>query len=847
LKRLILIDGNSFCYRAFYAIRNLSTSKGVPTNAVYGFITMLNKIIKEQKPDYLAIAFDLKEPTFRHKKYEDYKIHRKPMPDELVEQMPRIKEVAGAYGFATYELAGYEADDILATIAKKISGKGLEVCIVTGDKDILQFVDENIKVLSPHKDDLIYNTEKVRERYGVDPAQIVELISLMGDSSDNIPGVPGIGEKTAVKLIQEFSTLENLMNNLSEVKREHLRKTLEENKKSAILSKELATVDINVPIKFDLDSMHVDRPDEKRLYELFKELEFKRLLKEFAPGGAEETGADYKLITEEKDFQKLLKQLGKLDEFAFDMETTSADPVIAEPVGVSFCWKSAQAYYVPMGKNRGIKDVLKRLKPILEDPDIKKIGQNIKYEKIILSRKSIALKGISFDTMVAAYILNPSKPSYSLDNLALEFLDYKKISIEELIGKGKNQITMDEVDLDKVCQYGCEDSDITFRLKGILEDKLEQKGLQELFANVELPLIDVLADMELDGVSIDTKLLQEMSKRMASQLEKLQKKIHEIAGCEFNINSPKQLSVILFEKLELPVIKKTKTGFSTDEGVLQTLAVQHALPATILEFRQLSKLKSTYVDALPALINPATGRVHTSFNQTVAATGRLSSSQPNLQNIPIKTEAGRSIRRAFVPSSAKNILLSADYSQIELRILAHLANDENMKEAFRQNRDIHAHTASLIFDVEEDGVDNDMRASAKTVNFGIVYGISSYGLARELGIRPAEAKNFIDAYFERYPSIREYFQDKIEQARSEGLVTTLLNRRRYIPEINSSQITIRQFAERTAVNTPIQGTAADLIKLAMINIQKALKDEGFASRMILQVHDELVLMSPRMK
>ncbi len=845
MDKLFLIDGNSFCYRAFYAIRDLSTSKGEPTNAIYGFTTMLSKIIKDYNPQYLAIAFDLKEPTFRHKRYKEYKIHRKPMPDDLVSQIPTIKEVLSCYGYAIYEKPGFEADDILATIVKKMKKETIEVCIITGDKDTLQLVGEHVRVLNPHKDNLLYDAETVKEHFGVKPSQISELLSLMGDASDNIPGVPGIGEKTAVSLINEFGTVKDIYRNLARVKKEHIRKTLEANTEKLELSKELTTMDSDVPIEVDLDSMRIGEPDTNRLYDLFKRLEFKNLAREFIPHASENKNHDYKLITQEKDFQSLLNKLKKADEFTFDFETTSRNPTVAKIVGISFCLKEAESFYVPVMGKKIIKNALKELKPIFEDPGIKKIGQNIKYEKIILKKEKIDLKGIIFDTMLASYLLNPSEFRHDLDSLALEFLDYKKISIDELIGKGKKQLRMDEVDIEKVCEYGCEDSDITFRLKNILLPKLEQKNLYKLFLDVELPLVDVLADMELDGVCIDVEFLKKMSGEMTERLNTLEKDIYEIAGCEFNINSPKQLSEVLFVKLKLPVIKKTKTGASTDASVLGRLALEHALPKAILEYRELSKLKSTYIDALPELINQETGKVNASFNQAVTATGRLSSSEPNLQNIPIKTDVGKKIRKAFIPSFKNGVILSADYSQIELRILAHLSNDETLIDAFNRDADIHTFTASLIFDCEELDVSKKMRSQAKTVNFGIVYGMSPYGLSRELEIPPDEAKQFIDAYFERYPKVYEYMKEQIELARDEGYVCTMLNRRRYIQEINSKNQNIRMFAERTAINTPIQGSAADIIKMAMIKIHSELKKKKLKCMMVMQVHDELVFDLPR--
>jgi DNA polymerase-1 len=843
-KRLFLIDGNSFCYRAFYAIRPLSNSKGQSTNAVYGFVTMLNKLIKDNTPDMLAVAFDLKGPTFRHKKYEEYKIHRKPMPDELVGQMPIIKKVVAGYNIPIYEMEGYEADDLLATLAKKAESHGMETYIVTGDKDALQLVNDHIKICNPQKDNQIIDEAKVRETFGVGPDRIPDIMALMGDATDNIPGVPGIGEKTAVELVKEFGSLDNLLKNIDKVKGESKKKTLRENEKLAILSRELAVVDVHVPINMDFKELELKAPDQSKLLELFKELEFKSMIKEFTPKG--ELKSTYELIDTEKKLAKLVRELKELREFAFDFETTSVTAMLAELVGVSFSWKIGEAFYVPVNKYHRLQEVLDALKPVFEDRKIKKIGQNIKYEYIVLRNYGIRLAGEIFDTMVASYLLNPSKFNHNLEDISIEYLGHKLTTpIEELIGKGKNAITMDKVDVDKVCAYCCEDSDVTYRLKKILEKEIADKGLDELFYKVEMPLTEVLAIMERNGVSLDTQFLAELSAEMEKKLEKLTKKIYELAGEEFNINSPKQLSAILFDKLKLPVIRKTKTGISTDEDVLRKLAPSHKLPQSLIEYREFSKLKSTYVDSLPELINPKTGKIHTSFNQTVTATGRLSSSEPNLQNIPIKTEEGRRIRKAFIPSSKDNVLLSADYSQIELRILAHLSGDRQLVKAFKDGLDIHTFTASLVFGVEEKSVTSEMRGMAKTVNFGIVYGMSPYGLSQSLNIEVDKAKDFIDSYFNRYPDVKRYMDGLIDEARKQGFVTTILGRRRYIPEINSPEMRIRQFAERTAVNTPIQGSAADVIKIAMIAISERLEKERLETRMTLQVHDELVFDVPK--
>jgi DNA polymerase-1 len=836
-KKFFVIDGNSFCYRAFYAIRHLSNSKGQPTNAIYGVITMIKKIIKEESPDMLAVTFDLKGPTFRHEKYKEYKITRKPMPDDLVSQMDYIKKVIAAYNIPIYELQGYEADDILATLASKAREKGIDTFIVTGDKDALQLVGPHVKVYSPHKDGMIYGEREVRERFGVSPEKITDLMALMGDNSDNIPGVPGIGEKTAVELMREFGSLDNLLENTQKIKSESRRKKITASRELAILSRELATVKEDVPIEIKFEELNLKEPDGETLAGLFKELEFRNLLADFAPGRRYK-GA-WRLVDNKDDFTRMLDELRRAGRFAFDFETTHYDPMKARPVGVSFCRKEGEASYVPFNALEGMseEDVLRGLKPIFENAKIKKIGQNIKYDALILKNLGITVNGIEFDTMVASYLLNPSKSRHNLGDMALEHLGRSIGSIEELIGKGKKAITMDRVPVARARDYCCEDSDTAFTLAGVLGEKLKERGLHDLFTKLEIPLVSVLARMEYWGVEIDADYLNALSRSMEKDIARLARKIHKLAGEEFNIKSPKQLRVILFDKLKMPVVKRTKTGPSTDEEVLRTLSRAHELPKEVLRHRELSKLKSTYADNLPALINERSGRIHTSFNQTVTATGRLSSSEPNLQNIPIKTPAGKEIRQAFVAGKG-SVLLSADYSQIELRILAHLSGDENLISAFKEERDIHTFTASLIYGTSEEDVIEEMRNAAKTVNFGIIYGMSAYGLARDLGIEAQEAARFIDAYFARYPRIKGYLSGRVEAARETGFVTTILGRRRYIPEIKSSNASVRNFAERTAVNAPIQGSAADLIKLAMIDIDKSL--DALGARMILQVHDELV-------
>ncbi|MBL7158063.1 MAG: DNA polymerase I [Candidatus Omnitrophica bacterium] len=837
-KKAFFIDGNSFCYRAFYAIRHLSNSKGQPTNAIYGFVTMIKKIISKEKPDFLAVAFDLKAPTFRHKKYEKYKITRKPMPDELISQMPYIKSVLKAYNIPIYELAGYEADDILATLAKKSEENGLETFIATSDKDALQLITPHVKVYNPQKEGAICGENEVKARFGFGPERITDFMALMGDTSDNIPGVPGIGEKTAIELMRKFKSLDELLKNSKNIENESRRRKIEESVELALLSKELVTLKKDVPLEIKMEDLCLKAANEKELLALFRELELRSFIKDVA--SKKDPCGKYYLADTAAAFNKLAGELEKAKAFAFDFETTHYDPMIASAVGVSFAWKENEAHYVPFNALSGIgrEDVLRRLKSVFEKSSIKKIGQNIKYDMLILRNLGIEVCGIGFDTMVAAYLLNPSKSNHNLNEISIEYLDRSITPIEELIGKGKHAITMNEVEVSKVRDYCCEDSCVTFKLRGILEKKLAEKDLDSLFYEVEVPLIDVLSDMEFSGIAIDEKYLETLSKEMEKDIAKLEKCIYTLAGEEFNVNSSKQLQVILFQKMKLPVIKKTKTGASTDEEVLRALSEKDKLPAEILKYRALAKLKSTYVDSLPGLVNPKTGRIHTSFNQTVTATGRLSSSNPNLQNIPIKTELGRKIRKAFIAPKKSRIILAADYSQIELRLLAHFSGDKVLIDAFKEERDVHAFTASLIYGVSEKEVTKEMRQAAKTVNFGIVYGMSPYGLSKDLGIDVREASKFIDAYFERYPSVKGYLESKVDQARRDGYVTTILGRRRYIPEIKSPNVAMRNFAERTAVNTPLQGSAADLVKLAMISIYKKIK--GTEAKMILQVHDELV-------
>ncbi len=845
--RLLLIDGQSFCYRAFYAIRELTNSKGEPTNAIYGFVTMLRKLIREEAPNYLAICFDRKEPTFRKARYEAYKAHRKPMPDELVEQMPHIKEFVHAYRIPIFELPGHEADDLLGTIARKAEKSGLEVVIVTGDKDMLQLVNDQVKILNTYKEEIL-DRGSVAERFGgLGPERVPDVMSLSGDASDNIPGVPGIGEKTAVELIREFGSLDDLYRNLDQIKGAARKKTLQENEQIARLSKDLATIDCHVPIEFDFEAMKVKSPDEERLSEFFRRFEFRSLLKELTPAGeTEQEERKYHLITTEEKLKQLVAHMTKAKAMALDTETTSPEPTRAHLVGISVSLKPFEAYYIPIAsehhQGKGLSwSIAKRLlKPVLESETITKYGQNAKYDLIVFKRHGIEVGGLRFDTMVASYLVNPLKLNHNLDDIAFEYLGIKKIDIESLIGSGKKEISMDQVPLERVSEYACEDADCVMRLAEPLQKLLEVHQLTELFERLEMPLVSVLAEMELNGVAIDRELLAEISEKLGRDLDRLTSQIYKEAGEEFNINSTKQLSDILFTKLKLPVIKRTKTGYSTDADVLERLALSYGLPKLLLEYREKMKLKSTYVDALPDLLHPDTHLIHTSFNQTTTSTGRLSSSEPNLQNIPIKTEIGRQIRRAFRPRAKGRKILSADYSQVELRVLAHFSEDPNLMKAFHEDLDIHQFTATLLYNTAPENVTREMRNAAKTINFSIVYGVSAFGLAQGLSISISEAQAFIDSYFERYAKVKQYLDDQKEEARKHGFLKTILGRRSYFPDINSHNPNRRQFAERAAINAPIQGSAADIIKLAMIEIQNELKRKKFDSLMILQVHDELV-------
>ena len=801
-KSLFLIDATAFCYRAFYALSGLSTSAGQPTNAVYGFLNILNKILKEQKPDYLICCFDVSRDTFRLAKFAQYKMQRSEMPDDLSSQIPIIKEIVSAYGIPISEKKGFEADDVIAELARKGSAKKMRVTIVSSDKDILQLVDSRISVFNPYKDDgVLYDVEKVKELFGVSPKMTADIIALMGDVADNIPGVPGVGEKTAGKLIFEFGSLDKLLKNVAKVKPDKIREAILGHLERVKLNRELINLNEQVGMELDLKKAKLGQPDYKELGRIFKRLEFKSLLKELPDMQDEipEVKLHNSNPAELKDLLKHTEELSLYGDKKEDLSFAIEDKIFS-------------------GQSSG-----EELNTAISNGRIKKTGYDLKKLKVSLFKQGLILNGLDFDVMIAAYLLNPSRSSYALTDLALENLS-EFIREESLEAKKALSLVI--------------------KLKPMLRAALEEKGLLQLFVELEMPLVSVLSQMEQEGIKLDLKLLKELSRDIEKRLIKLIADIYEVSGTQFNINSPKQLGQVLFEKLALPVIKKTKTGPSTDEEVLRRLSEKHALPALLLEYRQLTKLKNTYVDALPKLVDPETGKVHTSFNQTGTETGRLSSSNPNLQNIPIKTDIGAKIRQAIIASGKDHCLLSCDYSQIELRVLAHLCGDKTLVEAFHKNQDVHRLTASLIYNVSEAEVVDNMREVAKRVNFGIVYGQSAYGLSKDLAIPINQAQDFIDAYFLRYPKVRGFIDAQINKAKTDGFVTTLMGRRRYIPEINSKNMGIRQFAERQAVNTPIQGTASDLIKLAMVKISKQIKDNSLESKMILQIHDELVFDLP---
>ncbi len=841
---LYLIDGNSYVYRAFYAIKGLTNSKGFPTNAIYGFTTMLLKIIREKKPEAIAVCFDSPGLTERHRIFQDYKAHRPEMPSDLVQQLPDIRKVVSAFNIKIFELAGYEADDIIGTIASDAAAKGSEVFIVTADKDMLQLLNERIKIYDPMKDRVL-DAAYVREKFGVGPERVTEFMALTGDASDNIPGIKGVGEKTAKELLASFKSIGDLLEHPEKIKRERLRKMVSDNKEIALLSQKLATIDISVPVEIDAKEFVLKTPDWLALLPLFREYEFTTLMK-LLPS-IESTEKKYEAITSLSRLDEVLS--GIKNEIAIDTEATGRNPFTDSLVGVSICNEKERAFYIPVahssslvstGKQIDIRDAVSALSHILQDTSISKIGHNLKYDLMLLGQNGVSVSGKLFDTMIAAYLLNPNKSNHSLDEVSFEYLFRKKKSFMEVV---KKRASFADVPIEEATSYAAEDAALAYELRDLLFNKLDEEGLAEVYFDIEMPLIEVLIDMETAGVKIDSDRLNRLCRNITSEIDSVQQRIFFLAGEEFNINSPKQLSKVLFHNLGLSPAKKTKTGFSTGVDVLEELAEVHDLPREVLIYRMLTKIKTTYLDVLPSLVNPNTGRVHTSFNQTVTATGRLSSTDPNLQNIPIRRNWGRWIRESFIAEPG-NLLLSADYSQVELRILAHLSADKGLVEAFNSGADIHSRTASELYNVAIEKVTPEMRRTAKVVNFGVIYGMSSFGLSEALNIDRRDADKYIRQYFDRHPGVREYIKNSLAEAKEKGYVITLFGRKRPVPELNSHNKNIQQQGERLAVNSPIQGTAADIIKIAMIHIRKNFQNLTLNARMILQVHDELLFEVP---
>ncbi len=851
-RTLFLVDGTALAYRGYFAfIKNpLINSRGENTSAPFAFTNSLLKLIREYSPTHIAVIFDAPGKTFRHERFADYKATREKMPEDLALSLPRVHQVVEAMAIPILQIEGYEADDVIGTLARQGQDAGYEVSLITGDKDFMQCLSERVHMLKPGRrgdDYSLFTVEDVRERYGLEPDQMIDLLGLMGDSSDNVPGVPQVGEKTAQKLVSTWGSLEQVLAHADEVTQTRVRENLTIYADQARLSKELVTIDTGVETDVELDELAFNGFDTPALITLFNELEFTRLVRELLaeseelPAEKEETR--YRLVASIEELQAVLAQCREAEIVCVDLETTGLNPMTARVVGVSLAIHPRAAWYVPLrhteGPNLPEAETLALLRSLLEDPTVPKAGQNIKYDTLVLRSEDIAMQGIAFDTMVASYLLNPGRRNHGLDALALEYLQYQTIPISQLIGSGRNQIGFEDTEIAAATEYACEDADITLRLLREMAPKLEALELRELFDAIEMPLIPVLTEMEASGVLVDLDLLSALGAEFEADLAELESGIHELAGEDFNVNSPQQLQLVLFDNLGLPRGKKTKTGYSTDSEVLENLTSEHEIAGKLLEYRALAKLKSTYIDALPRLVNPDTGRIHTSFNQTVAATGRLSSSEPNLQNIPVRTEAGRRIRDAFIAPEGR-LLLSADYSQIELRIMAHLSGDERLLDAFKRGEDIHTSTAAAIFDCPLAEVTGVQRRQAKTVNFGVMYGMGSVSLGKQLDIPNAEAKEFIENYFERFSGVRRYIDHTRDQARRNGYVTTLLHRRRYMPELESRAPQVRSFAERMAVNMPIQGTAADLIKKAMVSIQEWLWTDEVRAEMLIQVHDELI-------
>lgn len=883
MDKLFLIDAYALIYRAYYALIKSPriNSKGFNTSAILGFVNTLEDVLKKESPTHIGVAFDPSGPTFRHEAYKEYKAQREETPEAIRLSVPIIKDIIRAYKIPILEVPGYEADDVIGTLATEAGKRGITTYMMTPDKDYGQLVSENVFMYRPKYGDKefdIMGIEEVKAKFNIEStSQVIDMLGLMGDSSDNIPGCPGVGEKTAQKLISEFGSIENLLEHTDQLKGA-IKTKVESNVEKIKFSKFLATIKTDVPIELDMDSLKRETPDEEKLRSIFEELEFRTLLERvfksdkkpaakpapekqalqgdlfgfFADDNTEEqknsslkrledTDYDYQLIDTEDKINDFLRIILTKEIISLDTETTGTDAMSAELVGMSFSYKENQAFYVPVPQDREeAQKIVDKFKPVFENEKSIKVGQNIKYDMIVLGNYGVSIKGQMFDTMIAHYVLQPEL-HHGMDYLAEVYLKYDTIKIEELIGaKGKNQRNMRDLSPTDIYKYACEDADVTLKLKNILEKELETNGVKELFEEIEMPLVPVLAYIERNGVRIDTEALKETSRHFTIRMREIEEEIYKLAGMEFNVSSPKQVGEVLFDRLKIvEKAKKTKTGqYVTSEEVLESLKGKHEIVGKILEHRGLKKLLGTYIDALPELINPKTGRIHTSFNQTVTATGRLSSSNPNLQNIPVRDDDGKEIRKAFIPDDGCEFF-SADYSQIELRIMAHLSEDDNMIEAFREEQDIHAATAAKIYKINIDEVTREQRSKAKTANFGIIYGISVFGLAERLNVDRKEAKELIDGYFENYPKVKAYMDESIRSARDKGYIETIFKRKRYLPDINSRNAVVRGYAERNAINAPIQGSAADIIKVAMIRIYKRFMDEGIKSKMILQVHDEL--------
>ncbi|MDP6540524.1 MAG: DNA polymerase I [Planctomycetota bacterium] len=861
--RLFLLDGTALAYRAHFAMARsgLTTREGRPTGASSGFTMTLRRLLAEERPERIAVAFDPPGKTFRHEQFADYKATRQRMPEELVDQLDDVRAIVRGHGIPIFEVPGYEADDVIGTLATDAEARGWEVMLVSGDKDFMQLVSERVKiynVFKPGIDLLIEDADAVREKFGCDPAHVIDVLAIMGDASDNVPGVKGIGEKGAIKLIERFGSVAGVLDGIDEIKgkaREHI----ERDREQLEMSLDLVTIRRDVPLDPGLDAVDAPEPDSERLRVLFGDLDFQSLVQRVTRGEQPSLPRDYVTVRDEEGLEAMIAELQSAGTFSVDTETTSLFPLEAELVGISFSAGGGRAFYVPFNLEppvlaEGAASLLERLAPLLCDPDLVRIGQNYKYDALVLLAAGLRVPPADFDTMVASFCAAGSSRRHNLDDLALCFFDLAKIPTKEIIGTGKKQVTMAEVAVDKVAEYACEDADVTFRLREVLERELAESEAEELFSGLEMPLTGVLTAMEERGVRLDTELIAGLSVELASDLEEAVGDLHRLAGEEFNVNSTKALGALLFEKLRIQDAvgiqrpKRTKTGWSTDHQTLSEKYGEVEIVQRLLAYRALAKLKSTYVDSLPTFVNEKTGRIHCSFSQVAAATGRLASSDPNLQNIPVRTERGRRLREAFVPREADEhgewVLLAADYSQVELRIMAHLSGDPAMVEAFEQGRDIHASTAAVVFGVEPDQVDRELRSRAKAINFGLLYGMGAARLARETGLTVVEARAFIERYFDSFPTVREWIDGLLETAREKGWVETLMGRRRRIPELTSSSPRARSFAENAAINTPVQGSAADIIKRAMIDLEARLEASPLAGRMLLQVHDELLLEVP---